>query len=250
MAQAVKLAIIDEAFEGSFGARGAINPSGKRCNWRARRRLNSPMVQRRLPPVPTPPLAVLRSLPGWRVLMSMPEETMARRPIAARSSGWAIALSGRLARAGVTPNAISVVSVLFAAIGGLLILATDLWWGWLVAAACVQLRLVCNLLDGRVAIEGGRKSRVGAIYNEFPDRIADTLFLVPLGYAVAMPWLGWAAALLAALTAYVRVFGGALGLAQDFGGVMAKQRRMAALTAGLVVQAAARCFPPVIGRCW
>ena len=37
--------------------------------------------------------------------------------------------------------------------------------------------------------------------------------------------------------AYVRVFGGSLGLAQDFSGVMAKQRRMAALTAGLVVQA-------------
>ena len=90
-----------------------------------------------------------------------------------------------------------------------------------------------------VAIEGGRKSSVGAIYNEFPDRIADTLFLVPLGYATGVPWLGWAAALLAALTAYVRVFGGSLGLAQDFSGVMAKQRRMAALTAGLIAQAVA-----------
>jgi phosphatidylglycerophosphate synthase len=132
-----------------------------------------------------------------------------------------------------------VLSVLFAAIGGLLIYFGDGWPAWLVAAACVQLRLICNLLDGMVAIEGGRKSRVGAIYNEFPDRIADTLFLVPLGYAAGVPWLGWACALLAALTAYVRVFGGALGLAQDFGGVMAKQRRMAALTLGLVVQAIA-----------
>jgi phosphatidylglycerophosphate synthase len=87
-----------------------------------------------------------------------------------------------------------------------------------------------------VANEGGKKSSVGAIYNECPERIADTLFLVPLGYATGMPWLGWACALLAALTAYVRVFGGSLGLAQDFGGVMAKQRRMAALTAGLVAQ--------------
>ena len=161
----------------------------------------------------------------------------ARRPIAARSSAWAIALSARLAQWGVTPNAISVVSVLFSAIGGLLIYFVDHWLAWLVAAACVQLRLICNLLDGMVAIEGGRKSRVGAIYNEFPDRVADTLFLVPLGYAAGMPWLGWACALLAALTAYVRVFGGALGLAQDFSGVMAKQRRMAALTVGLVAQA-------------
>ena len=74
------------------------------------------------------------------------------------------------------------------------------------------------------------------IFNEFPDRIADTLLLVPAGYAAGHPWLGWLCALLAALTAYVRVFGGSLGLPQDFSGLMAKQRRMAALTIGLVAQ--------------
>jgi len=173
--------------------------------------------------------------------MPLQEET-ARRPIAARSSGWAVALSAWLARVGVTPNAISVTSVLFAAIGGALILYPDRWLAPLGAALCIQLRLVCNLLDGMVAIEGGRKSAIGALYNEFPDRIADTLFLVPLGYAAGLPWLGWACALLAALTAYVRVFGGSLGLAQDFSGVMAKQRRMAALTAGLVAQAVLSFF--------
>jgi hypothetical protein len=36
-----------------------------------------------------------------------------------------------------------------------------------------------------VAIEGGKKSSVGALYNEFPDRIADSLFIVALGYASA-----------------------------------------------------------------
>lgn len=166
----------------------------------------------------------------------MPEGTGARRPIAARSSAWAIALSGRLARAGITPNSISVVSVLFAAVGGLLIFYVANPLGWLLGAACVQARLICNLLDGMVAIEGGMKSKTGAIYNEFPDRVADTFFLLPLGYAAGQPWLGWAAALLAALTAYIRVFGGSVGLAPDFSGIMAKQRRMAALTAGLVAQ--------------
>jgi len=163
--------------------------------------------------------------------------TQARRPIAARSSKWANALSARLVDWGATPNSISVVSILFAAGGGVLILFPGHWLACLAAAACVQLRLICNLLDGMVAIEGGRKSALGALYNEFPDRIADTLLLVPLGYAANLPWLGWVSALLAALTAYVRVFGGALGQEQDFSGVMAKQRRMAALTAGLVAQA-------------
>ncbi len=161
-----------------------------------------------------------------------------RRPIASRSSAWAIAVSARLANWGISPNSISVASVAFAALGGAAILFAGSWVLFLAAAACVQLRLVCNLLDGMVAIEGGRRTSTGVIYNEFPDRIADTLLLVPLGYAAGAPWLGWICALLAALTAYVRVFGGAVGLAQDFGGVMAKQRRMAALTIGLVAQAA------------
>lgn len=162
---------------------------------------------------------------------------MERRPIAARSSGWARWLAAQLAKSSVTPNQISALSMAWAALGGLLMLWGRGWLPWILAALCVQLRLVCNLLDGMVAIEGGKSSAVGALYNEFPDRVADTILLAVCGYAVGVPSLGWAAALFAALTAYVRVFGGAVGQPQDFGGVMAKQRRMAALTAGLVVQA-------------
>ncbi len=78
-----------------------------------------------------------------------------------------------------------------------------------------------------VAIEGGKKSKVGVLYNEVPDRVADSLFIVALGYAIGTPWLGWLAALAAAVTAYIRVLGGTFGLAQDFRGPMAKQHRMA-----------------------
>ena len=105
-------------------------------------------------------------------------------------------------------------------------------------AAAVQARLICNLLDGMVAIEGGKKSSVGSLYNEFPDRIADSLLIVALGYSVGWPALGWFGALAAALTAYIRVFGGSLGFARDFRGPMAKQQRMAVLTVGCVVGAA------------
>ena len=162
---------------------------------------------------------------------------LARRPIAARSSAWARLLATRLANSSVTPNQISILSIVVSALGGLAMVAGGTWWSWIVAALCVQLRLICNLLDGMVAIEGGKSSAAGALYNEFPDRISDSLLLVPMGYAAGWPWLGWLAALLAALTAYVRVFGGALGQQQAFDGIMAKQRRMAALTIGLVAQA-------------
>ena len=99
----------------------------------------------------------------------------------------------------------------------------------------MQLRLLCNLLDGMVAIEGGRKSKVGVLYNEVPDRVADSLFLVALGYAIGIAWLGWLAALAAAVTAYIRVLGGTFGLAQDFRGPLAKQHRMAVMTAGCLL---------------
>jgi phosphatidylglycerophosphate synthase len=114
--------------------------------------------------------------------------------------------------------------------------------GLIGCAIAVQARLVCNLLDGMVAIEGGKKSPVGSLYNEFPDRIADSLFIVALGYAVGWPALGWFGALAAALTAYIRVFGGSLGFAQDFRGPMAKQQRMAVLTGACVVGAAEWLF--------
>lgn len=172
----------------------------------------------------------------------MPELETNRRPIASRLAEWAKASAAFLARTSVTPNQISAVSVLFAAVGAALLAFKPDAIGLIGCAAAVQARLVCNLLDGMVAIEGGKKSSVGSLYNEFPDRIADSLFIVALGYAVGWPALGWFGALAAALTAYVRVFGGSLGFAQDFRGPMAKQQRMAVLTAACVVGAAEWLF--------
>ena len=156
----------------------------------------------------------------------MAEQT--RRPIAARGATSARRLAGWLLSTPITPNQISLASIGFAALGAAALLAGPAWL-WL-AVLGVQLRLLCNLLDGMVAVEGGRSSPVGALYNEVPDRVADSLLLVALGYAVGIPSLGWAGALAAAMTAYIRTLGGALGLAQDFRGPMAKQHRMAVLT--------------------
>lgn len=161
-----------------------------------------------------------------------------RRPIAARATGWARALSTALARSSITPNQISLISIFFAAVGAIVLVWGFSPWGLLLAAICVQLRLLCNLLDGMVAVECGKQTATGGLYNEFPDRVADSLLIVALGYAAMYPWLGWLGALLAALTAYVRVFGGSAGLDQDFRGPMAKPQRMAVLTLACVISAA------------
>ena len=46
-------------------------------------------------------------------------------------------------------------------------------------------------------------------------------------------WLGWLGALAAAVTAYIRVLGGSLGLPQDFRGPLAKPHRMVVMTSGV-----------------
>lgn len=166
---------------------------------------------------------------------SGPDGALNRRPIPARGNALVRRFAAWLTRARFSPNTISLVSIAFAALGAYALLWMAWPWGpWLCALAIV-LRLLCNLFDGMVAVEGGRQTPTGALYNEMPDRLADSLFLIALGYAAGIGWLGWLAALLAALTAYVRTLGGTLGLAQDFRGPMAKPHRMWLMVAACVV---------------
>lgn len=166
---------------------------------------------------------------------------MERRAVSARSNPLIRRIARLLARTAITPNQISASSVFFSLLVPIGLFAIGGRSGAVVAIAGIQLRLLANVLDGLVAVEGGKSSPLGALYNEFPDRIADSVILVAFGYAIAAPTLGWLAALLAALTAYIRVFGGAIGQPQRFLGPMAKQHRMAVLTVAL---AGAAILPP------
>jgi phosphatidylglycerophosphate synthase len=146
----------------------------------------------------------------------------------------------------VTPNAISVASVGFSLMAGAAMLATR-WTRpagdallFVIAILGIQSRLLCNLFDGMVAVEGGKAGRAGEVFNDFPDRVADPILLACAGYAAGGPWgvgLGWAAACLALTTAYVRVLGCSLGTGIYFLGPMAKQHRMAMLTAACALAA-------------
>lgn len=164
-----------------------------------------------------------------------------RRPLKSRNTGWAYWLTRRLAATSITPNQISILSIPFAAISGLLFtLSADAEGGTrmailITAAVLCQLRLLCNLMDGLVAIEAGKSAPDGPFWNEFPDRIADIAILVGVGYAAANPMLGWIAATLAIFTAYIRELGCSNGLPADFTGPMAKPHRMAMVTLGSII---------------
>lgn len=167
----------------------------------------------------------------------MPEEIAARRPLKTRGTAWAAAVSRGLLRLGVKPDAVSTFGIFCAAGAGAAIWhaphSLHGWVFWLLGAAGIQCRLLCNMMDGMLAVEGGLKSATGELFNELPDRLEDALILVPLGYAGGTPWsigLGWAAACGAVATAYIRAMGAGLTGRHDFRGPMAKPHRMAAAT--------------------
>lgn len=153
-------------------------------------------------------------------------------------------MTAALVRAGWSPNGISVAGMVCCLLAGAAFAATshaDGWIGracWIAGAVLVQLRLLANMFDGMVAIESGRLSPLGELYNDVPDRISDTATLIGLGYAAGgWPEMGYVAAVLAVLTAYVRAVGKAAGAGSDFRGPMAKQQRMFVVTVAAVYMA-------------
>jgi phosphatidylglycerophosphate synthase len=159
-----------------------------------------------------------------------------RRPIASREWRLSKRLAAALAARHVSPNAISVAGMIAGLLGGACFAATSHWDDyasvcWVLGAACVQLRLIANMLDGMVAVLSDRCSPVGELYNEVPDRVSDTAIFVGLGYAAGgTAPLGFAAALAAMFTAYVRTTCVTAGAPPDFRGPMAKQHRMFLVT--------------------
>lgn len=178
--------------------------------------------------------------------MGEEEHTSTRRPLKSRNFVVFQSTASWMAKRGISPNAISISSMVFGIAAGGALLATAvsedglvrLWW--LAAAALIQLRLLANMLDGMVAIESGKKSTNGELFNEAPDRVSDAAILVGAGFAAGgIPWLGWLAAIMALLVAYLRALGVASGAGQAFEGPMAKPQRMFALTLVCLYGAAA-----------
>jgi len=165
-------------------------------------------------------------------------ESEGRRPLKVRDANFAVSIAKWLSQRNITPNQISIASVFFAFLAALSFLAipssTGAGLSAVFAGLFIQMRLLCNLFDGMVAIEGGKSTPAGELFNDIPDRIADPLILVSAGYAISViQWgdvLGWCAGILAVLTAYVRTLGVSMGAPVSFKGPMAKQHRMAVMT--------------------
>src|SRR5258707_3713854 len=157
-----------------------------------------------------------------------------RRPIAAVFRRTGDAATQFCVHHGIHPDAISYLSIVAA-----LIAAICFWksgerrWLLIISPLFCYLRLWFNMLDGLVAFAAGKASRRGEILNDLPDRISDIIIFVGVADSGLMnPLVGYWAAILAVLTAYVGLFGQALGGQREFGGIMSKPWRMVALGVG------------------
>ena len=89
------------------------------------------------------------------------------------------------------------------------------------------------MLDGMVALAGGRASWRGELVNDLPDRVSDVLIFVGAAHSGWMhPLFGYWAALISLGTAYVGTLGQAVGARREYGGLMSKPWRMVALHVG------------------
>ena len=157
-----------------------------------------------------------------------------RRPIGAEFRRTANAATQFCVRHGIHPDTISYLSVVAAFAAAICFRkAGEIRWLLIIAPLFSYLRLWLNMLDGMVAVAAGKASRRGEILNDLPDRVSDVIIFVGVAHSGLMnPIFGYWAAIAAVLTAYVGLFGQALGVQREFGGIMSKPWRMVVLHIG------------------
>lgn len=163
-----------------------------------------------------------------------------RRPLKIRNQKFIQDGAKRLSQKDITPNQISIASIGFSAFAGLILLVLpygflNLWMWALLILFCFLGRGACNIVDGLVAVEGGKSTPSGELFNDVPDRVSDVIILVCAGYACGLPVLGWLAALTAVLVAYVRTLVRGVGAPSDFQGPMAKVHRMIVVAVAVII---------------
>ena len=161
-------------------------------------------------------------------------EPTSRRPIGEGFRSTAHYATALCVQTKIHPDAISYASVVAAAIAAFCFWKSGFHPALLfVAPLFCHLRIWFNMLDGMVAIASGKASWRGEILNDLPDRVSDVLIFAGVAHSGWMhPLIGYWAAILAVLAAYAGLFGQALGVGRQFGGIMSKPWRMVALHFG------------------
>jgi len=136
-------------------------------------------------------------------------------------------LVGRMARAGITANQVTLAAAVGSlAVGGFVAWRMPERWPFLLVPAWLFLRMALNAVDGMLAREHGQKSRLGAYLNELCDVASDAALYAPFALIAAFGplWIG-AIIVLAALSELAGVLGQTIGASRRYDGPMGKSDR-------------------------
>jgi CDP-diacylglycerol--glycerol-3-phosphate 3-phosphatidyltransferase len=154
-----------------------------------------------------------------------------------------------LARARVTPNAITYAALLGSVTVGGAIAASEARWILALLPAWLLIRMALNALDGMMARELGQATQLGAVLNEVGDVVADLALYLPFALrapVAALPVVLFTAG--AVLTEFCGVLGQALGGTRRYDGPMGKSDR--ALVVGAYALALAFHAPAAAAAPW
>jgi CDP-diacylglycerol--glycerol-3-phosphate 3-phosphatidyltransferase len=136
-------------------------------------------------------------------------------------------LATRLAAAGVTANAVTLVAMaLSVALGLLLAIFQPGGAAYLALPIWLFLRMALNAIDGMLAREHGQKSTLGAYLNELTDVISDAALYLPFAFvapfgALSVGLVIW----LAAVSEMAGALGPMVGASRRYEGPMGKSDR-------------------------
>ena len=139
----------------------------------------------------------------------------ATEPPAGFVGGWikaSAAVARPLARAGVSPNMVTVAALVMALVA-VPLAAVDGWIGPAAACLAVTLSGLLDSLDGAVAVQAGRTTKVGFLLDSALDRIADAAFPAALVLAAGGgAWIAVGAIAACWWLEYVRARGSLAGV--------------------------------------
>lgn len=148
-----------------------------------------------------------------------------------------IPLVDRLARAGVTPDQVTLAAVSVAILAGACLPASPSVPVLLLAVPVLAgVRILLNLVDGNMACRTGKIHARGELYNEVGDRMADIAFLAPAAWLpAALPHVVLLGVMTGVKASYVGITAEAAGGERIYRGILSKPGRMALLCVTCVV---------------
>lgn len=132
-----------------------------------------------------------------------------------------------LARAGITPNQVTLGAMLLSlGYGAALAFAPQCPGLWLGLPFFLLLRMALNAIDGMLANATGNKTAMGALLNEVCDQVSDAALYLPVALLTGIsPHLLVLVVVFSLLAEFAGVLAGSIGVARRFDGPMGKSDR-------------------------